>query len=190
VAAYLRRQSEARPPALTSFEDRTGNRSLLFTSFRVEDEAGLSTSSVLSGQDVTLVFGYRSPDGPMRKAVNVGFGLHAATGERLTILYASHTGQEFHGLPESGEFRCRVRRFPFNPGRYWIYPRIEVNQVEADFPRGGVGYFDVEAGDFYRTGRSTTDQSVSPFLIDGDWAVGLAPEAARPATAVASGTGS
>jgi lipopolysaccharide transport system ATP-binding protein len=169
VSKYLRRQSKAGEVALQNFENRTGNRQILFTSFHLEDEKGRRVSVVQSGQSVTLVLGYRCPDGAVKKTVNVGFGLHSTTNDRLIILYASHTGQEFDGVPERGEFRCRVTRLPLNPGRFYLFPRIEINGVEADFPRDGVGYIDVEAGDFYGTGRQTVDQSYAPFLIQGDW---------------------
>jgi lipopolysaccharide transport system ATP-binding protein len=169
VAAYLRVMSEAPQSSLTDFRNRTGNFTVLFDSFHVEDEAGSLVTIVQSGQTITFVFRFHCAKGPVRGPVNVGFGLHLPTGERLTILYASHTGQEFDCLPERGEFRCAVPRFPFNPGRYFMFPRIEVGMAEADFPRDGVGYFDVDVGDFYGTGRQTLDRSPSPFLIDGKW---------------------
>src|SRR5262249_26766913 len=154
---------------LTSFENRTGTRSIVFTSFHVENAAGQPVSTVLSGEDITLVFSYRCDYEPKRSTVNVGFGLHLSTGERLAVLYASHTGQEFNELTAVGQFRCRLPRLPLNPGRYWVIPRIEVNQVEADFPRDGVGYFDVELGDFYGTGRTASDRGAASFLLDGSW---------------------
>jgi lipopolysaccharide transport system ATP-binding protein len=169
MANYLRRQSSAAGTSLQHFENRTGTRQVVFTSFHVEDAGGNRVNAVLSGENISFVFGYHCPSGPVRGRVNVGYGLHAPTGERLTILYASHTGDEFDEIPISGEFRCEVSRFPFNPGRYCMFPRIEVNGIEADFPRDGVGEFDVEAGDFYSTGRQTTDRSHAPFLICGRW---------------------
>jgi lipopolysaccharide transport system ATP-binding protein len=174
VAAYMQRQSEVAAPPLTSFANRTGNRAIVFTRFHVEDDSGQPVSTVLSGENITLVFGYECQAGPVHKTVNVGFGLHLPTGERLTVLYATHTGEEFSGVAAAGEFRCRIRRLPFNPGRYWVIPRIEVNQIEADFPRDGVGYFDVEYGDFYGSGRSASDRGTAAFLLDGSWELGPA----------------
>jgi lipopolysaccharide transport system ATP-binding protein len=174
VSGYLRRAETASRGELTSFKNRTGTRAVVFTSFHVEDEAGLPIHTAQSGQNVTLVFGFSCPGEPIEgRQVNVGFGLHLSTGERLTILYASHTGEEFTLLPATGAFRCQITRLPFNPGRYYVFPRIEVNGVEADFPRDGIGYVDVESGDFYNTGRQTIDQSYSSFLISGRWRLGL-----------------
>ena len=169
LGMYFQRQLDGAEVSLKSFENRTGSGDIVFTYFTVEDELGRPLIAVQSGQNVTLVLGFSCPGGPIHKSVNVGFGLHGSAGERLVILYASHTGQEFAGTPASGEFRCRISRFPLNPGRYYLFPRIEVNGSEADFPRDGVGFVDVEAGDFYKTGRQTVDQSFAPFLIDGEW---------------------
>jgi lipopolysaccharide transport system ATP-binding protein len=155
--------------SLTDFSNRVGNRDVIFTSFRIEDEDGRAIQLAHSGQDVTLVFGYTCTLKPGHKPVNVGFGLHAPTGERLVVLYTSHTGEEFEMLPPNGEFRCRIPRLPFNPGRLYVFPRIEVNGYEADFPRDGVGYIDVIGGDFYGTGRQTIDRSYAPFLINASW---------------------
>ena len=169
IGDYLRMQEKASEIALQHFQNRTGNRQVIFTYFEVRDKLGHPITKVQSGQDVLLVFGYRSREPFVDKRVNVGFGIHSSTGERLTVLYSSHTGQELYVLPITGEFHCEVKRFPFNPGRYYMYPRIEVNGVESDYPRDGVGCFDVESGDFYYTGRQTIDRSYSPFLMVGNW---------------------
>jgi lipopolysaccharide transport system ATP-binding protein len=167
--SYLHVQTAASTTALTHFGNRVGNREVLFTYFDVRNDKNEPISVVQSGQDVVFAFGFDCSKPIAKKNVNVGFGIHGSTGERLTVLYASHTGDEFEALPESGEFHCKVARFPFNPGRYFMLPRIQVNGLESDFPLDGVGYFDVEGGDFYRTGRQTLDRSYSPFLIDGRW---------------------
>ena len=181
VAKYVQMMSTPSQAFLKGFHNRTGNKAVLFDSFHVENESGTPITTVMSGQTIAFVFRYHCPGGSIRGPVNVGFGLHLPTGERLTILYASHTGQEFRCIPESGEFRCVVQRFPFNPGRYFMFPRIEVGMVEADFPREGVGFFDVDVGDFYGTGRQTHDRSPSPFLIVGDWQVHSASPVGDPA---------
>jgi lipopolysaccharide transport system ATP-binding protein len=168
VKDYLHRQSN-NTFSLKDFSNRTGSGDVIFTSFRIEDENGRTIQLAHSGQDITLVFGYASDLGPVHKPVNIGFGLHSPTGERLVILYASHTGQEFNSLSSTGEFRCRIPRLPFNPGRISVFPRIEVNGNESDFPQDGVGYIDVVSGDYYGTGRHTMDKSYAPYLLDATW---------------------
>jgi len=169
VSKYMQRQFQVVETALQHFQNRIGNGQALFTSFHVEDKEGNRLGAVQSGQDIVLVFGFRCPGGQVRKNVNVGFGLHADTGERLVLMYTSYTGQEFDAVSEQGQFRCHIPRFPLNAGRYFVIPRIIVNGFEADFPQDGVGYIDVEAGDFYKTGRGTIEKAYAPFLIDAAW---------------------
>jgi lipopolysaccharide transport system ATP-binding protein len=168
IKEYLYRQS-TQSSTLNEFSNRTGSGEVTFTSFRIEDEDGRPIQIVHTGQNITLVFGYSSKLSTGQKPVNVGFGLHAATGERLVILYASHTGQELDVLKESGEFRCTIPHLPLNPGRLQVIARIEVNGLESDFPQDGVGYLDIVGGDYYGTGRQTTDRSYAPFLLDATW---------------------
>jgi len=150
---------------------RTGNGNMRFTDFHVEDLSGNKVSFIQSGQDIVLVFKYSSFTNLTLKNINIGFGIHSNSGERLTVLYTSYSNQEFDSVPFDGEFRCLIRRFPFSPGRYYFFPRIEINGYETDFPRDGVGFINVESGDFFGTGRMIGDRGNAPFLITGDWSV-------------------
>jgi lipopolysaccharide transport system ATP-binding protein len=157
--------------SLDKQSSRTGNGRIRFTYFHVEDGAGVRVKIVQNGQDVVLVSGFACADSDRLRNVNVGFGIHSSTGERLAVLYSSYTGQEFESVPTVGEFRCRIPRFPFVQGRYFVYGRVEVNGIEADSPCNGVGFFDVHEGDFFGTGRMIGDRGQALFLIKGDWSL-------------------
>ena len=173
IEAYLdRTRSDA---AATTFLDsqtnRTGDGRIRLTSFHVEDSLRNKINVVQCGQDIALVFGYSCADSGSLGNVTVGFGIHSNTGERLAVLYTSYTNHDFASVPPTGECRCHISRFPFAPGRYPILPRVEINGIEADFPRDGAGHIDVESGDFFGTGRMIGDRGLAPFLLGADWTV-------------------
>ena len=49
--------------------------------------------------------------------------------------------------------------------------RIEIDGIEADFPRDGVGWIDIEEVDYYRTGRRMGEHGHAHayYLIKGEW---------------------
>jgi len=148
---------------------RRGNGLAQFTSFGITDEDGKPLAIAMSGQTIRMVFGYENRSGRVLNRVNVGFGIHGIYGERLSVLYSSHENHLFTIEPGSGTFVCTLRRLPLNPGRYSVYPRIEVGEDEADFPQMAVGFVEVSEGDFYGTGRVLTDKGECPFLLDATW---------------------
>jgi len=149
--------------------NRSGNGKVRFTGFHVEDLGGNRLSTVSSGRDTVFVFDFCCPDGDTPKAVDMGFSAHCGT-QDLFVLYSSYMGQTFGVVPPKGQFRCTIPRLPLAPGRYRIGARVTVGGDEADWPRDGVGYVDVEAGDFFGTGRRGFGGKV-PFLVAGNWRV-------------------
>lgn len=169
IQAYLRAPTSAH--GLKLGENRSGNGLLRFTDFFIENDRGERVGMLASGEPCTLVFGYKDCGCPAGKRVDVGFGLHAPTGERLMLLYASHLQQDFTTVHAEGQFRCRVPALPLASGRYSVYPRIEINGEEADFPRDGIGHIDVEEVNFYGTGKrmSSHGHGQAYYLISGQW---------------------
>ena len=100
----------------------------------------------------------------------MGISVHSRYDTTLFVYYGSYSGETFRVDRRSGTFRCTIPRLPLVSGRYQVGARVTVGGVEADWPQEGVGYFFVEAGDFYRSGRIGCGDSTS-FLVDGKWAV-------------------
>ena len=157
---------------------RSGDGRLQFVGFHVEDDHGDRVTTVPSGAPCTLVFDYVSRGDRRGQRVDVGFGIHAPTGERLLLLYASHVGHTFGAVHEAGQFRCRLPALPLASGRYGVYPRIEIDGKEADFPLDGVGVIDVEELDFYGTGKpmGSHGHAQAYYLTLGEWSERRAPD--------------
>jgi lipopolysaccharide transport system ATP-binding protein len=152
-------------------ENRSGDGRIRFTGFFIENDRGERIRVATSGEPCTLVFTYSNNGCSNGDWVDVGFGLHALTGERLLLLYASHLNQTFQSVHASGQFRCRLPSLPLATGRYKVYPRIEVNGVEADFPQNGIDWLDIQEYDFYGTGlpMGHHGHAHAPYLTKGEW---------------------
>jgi lipopolysaccharide transport system ATP-binding protein len=155
---------------LAERRDRSGTGRVRLTSFHLEDGAGNPVGAAQSGADAVVVLGYECPPGVDPRRVDVGISVSTENDQMLFVLYSSYVNQEFGAVPTSGQIRCRLPRLPLAPSRYRLGARVTEGGDEADFPWNGVGYFEVEPGDFYRTGRSGFDGSTA-FLVAGDWDV-------------------
>lgn len=149
--------------------DRKGTGSIRLTSFYIEDKQGRKVAATRASADVVLAFGYETKTDILLRTVDIGFSIHSITNNQtLCVLYSSYVGTVFNDIPECGVFRCLVPKFPFSAGRYRIGARVVANGVEADWPQDGVGYIDVESGDFYGSGSNGFNGN-APFLLAGNW---------------------
>jgi len=148
--------------------DRSGSGYIRLTKYWLENRDREFVSIVQCGQDIYVALSYESRG--VARNVDVGISFHDFNDRVLTVLYAGYLDQEFDSVSGNGIFRCRLRHLPLVAGRYKVGARVVVNGVEADWPRDGIGFMDVEIGDFYGTGRVGFDGS-SAVMLDGDWSV-------------------
>lgn len=151
--------------------DRSGNGRIRLTRFWVEDEACKPIERCMSGDTVHLVFGYHVPGADALRGVDIGVSVHTQNDETLFVLYASYTGPLLTVRAGKGTLRCRINRLPLAAGQYVVRARVEVAKDEADWPKQGVGYLNVEAGDFYGTGRLGHPGNAG-LLVPGTWETG------------------
>ena len=156
--------------ALAARTDRTGNGRIKLTSFHVEDTDGQNLIAVRSGMDVALVIGFHCASRDAIRSVDPGLSISTDKGQLLFVFYRSYAGSVIESVPERGEFRCVIPKIPLAEGRYLVGARVTVNGQEADWPRDGIGYLEVEAGDFYGSGRKGFEGS-APILVSGTWEV-------------------
>ena len=164
-------QSDIDNTALTDRNDRTGNGKIRLTSYHLEDMACNRISAARSGMDLALVFSFQCEKWEQVKNVDIGLSISTDHDQTLFVLYSSYLGLTFDSLPQIGAFRCIIPNLPLSSGRYRVGARVTVAGEEADWPQNGVGFLDVETGDFYRSG-SEGFTGPAPFLIHGKWEVG------------------
>ncbi|MGK7874689.1 MAG: ABC transporter ATP-binding protein [Xenococcaceae cyanobacterium] len=149
-------------------KNRRGNGQIKFTQFYLEDASGQKIACAKSGMDIVLVFGFECPTNETPQKIDIGFSIHNQNDITLFVLYSSYVGQIFESVPSVGEFRCYLSRLPLSVGTYRVGGRIVSNYEESDWPRDGLGYLNVEPGDFYFTG-SQGFQGNTDFLVSGKW---------------------
>lgn len=172
IREYLRQCSSGNAGPDIPTLPRSGDGRIQINGFRLLDSLGHEVVSALSGRDIVFAVRYESVEESIPAKVCVGLTVHALTGEALFTLFTYHTGDDFTQIEPMGEFQCRIRRLPLNAGRYLIYARVEWNGELCDSPTEPIAYLEVEAGDFYGTGKVTTDRGYFPFLVDAEWTWG------------------
>ena len=154
--------------SLAERRDRAGTGKIRFVDFYAEDAQGSRLASVSSGMDISLVLEYENYAGERLNNIDVGISFSSNQSQLLSVLFSSYSGDLFRVERRRGAFRCRLARLPLSPGRYSVAARLLVGGEEADWPNDGVGYLDVESGDFYGTGSAGFGSSV-PFMLDAEW---------------------
>jgi lipopolysaccharide transport system ATP-binding protein len=149
---------------------RYGSKEMIITRFYTGDTFNDQNRNVTSGENVTLNFEYeKDSDTPVEK-VSLGFSLHNSYGDVLSILYSDFTNDFFEINNPTGAIRCKIEKFPFSAGRYWVGLRVIRNGIEMDYPQDKIGFIDVINGDFYGTGKHD-HSGLGPVLLKGEWAV-------------------
>ena len=148
---------------------RQGNRKGRFTGYTVSKKDGTSVEFVQTGQDIALVFACDFDESAIGHKLDIGFGIHGPMDERLFVHYASMGGQTFRVKDTRQIFRFDLPNLPLNPGSYTVFPRIEIDGEEADFPQLPVGEINVTEGDYYGTGKPTNNKGSCCLLIQGKW---------------------
>ena len=150
IRKYKANNKTERHKKLSEREDRSGNRKLLVKDFWIEDEYGIRSDSVATGDNITLVIKYKANDKIVN--VNIGVNFYDVDGYSLTNLTNEDIGYEIKVPPRSGLFICNIPSFPLTEGLYKGNIWIEVDRSLADWIRPAFE-IKVEDGDFYGTGK-------------------------------------
>ena len=165
LAAYLRGVSETTVTSLADRRDREGDGRLRFKSFRLCDKDLNIVPSVRCGEAAVLVFGYEADS--VLSQVQVSVGIHGRYDEHLFRLATDIVYRDFPCIPSRGEILCLLPSVSLQPGSYVFNLHSIVGGDSADWiPHAGK--IDVEAGDFFGTGRLPPAQQ-GPFLVNHSW---------------------
>lgn len=147
--------------------DRSGSGDVRITNFYLEDAYGNRLHILHSGMTCVFVFGFHCRY-PEARNISVAFGVKDMRGSSLFRNFTDESCQNFEELPTSGEFRCSMDCLPLSPGKYILGFRVCVNGIEADYIAGDAASFEVEAGDFFGTGRLSGH---APMLVHHAWSL-------------------
>jgi lipopolysaccharide transport system ATP-binding protein len=170
VDRYLQGLERIRDVSLAERLDRRGNQALRFTAFELRDSSGSPALRVSSGKEINIALKYQANtnNGSLRK-VHVAIGVHGMCDEPLFLLSTKVNGFDFEEIPVSGVIICKVPSVPLQSGRYSFNLFCTVGTEIADWIQNA-GFFEVEAGDFFGSGRlPPPDQGA--FLMKHSWAI-------------------
>lgn len=145
----------------------SGNGAIKIKAFYLVNEQNIVLENVHSGDNFFLVFEYA-----INKLIEIdgfvlGFSIHSIDGATLSVNYSDYQGKTLKPSDE-GIIRCKITRFPFTPGRYFIAVRIISKGLEVYYPNDPIGIIDVETGYFHKN-STNYHGGIGKFFLDIDW---------------------
>jgi lipopolysaccharide transport system ATP-binding protein len=161
---YLKTATNFSKISLADRKDRQGDGKVRFTSVQFENEKG-TVHSFYSGQKAKIILFFENNTNQNLKNFNIALGIDNQMGERITHLSTEIRGTNLDNVNYDVNYvTIELDKLPFTAGRYSFTIFSTVNGVIADWIQNA-GFFEVESGDFYGTGKipETTHGS---FLMD------------------------
>ncbi len=154
---------------LLTTNNRTGDMRAKLIGVNLYSKGNERTEKVFTGDPITIEFIILTAENNL-KNIDIGFSIHDYIGDRLAVIYSSYFTKTF-SLPNSGEYKIlfKIPEIFLGPGLYSLRTRILVNGIESDWLKEAACSFEVEMGDFYRSGTKGILENTK-FLINGSWA--------------------
>jgi lipopolysaccharide transport system ATP-binding protein len=170
VNSYLvaEKQTNVVTDSIEHSKNRTGDGSVQFADFFIENIHGQKADRIITGEDIVLVFKLIIKQ-PKVKGIDIGFSFEDEDATPLGNLYNSF--QEVYYNFDQGYHlvKCKLEKFPFAPGDLTVRGRIVADGNEADYLKDILGVIKVEMGDFYGTGQLGQKDFNSKLLFKGEW---------------------
>ncbi len=151
--------------------DRVGNQRLKFANTWVENEEGETIEHVVSGQKIKIVAELINTTREIiHDNISVAFAVYDYMGYQITDLsniYSSN-GDKLR-VDNKVRIACEIPKLPLNEGVYRYNLYCTINNEVADGLEYA-GYFNVNAGDFYGTGR-LSDKNQGQVLFNQNWSI-------------------
>jgi lipopolysaccharide transport system ATP-binding protein len=158
VQEYLRDMSHVIATPLGERSDRTGSGDVRFVSVSLEDHNGSNLSAFQCGAEAILHLAVENRTESELRNAHISLGIDNEVGQRVALLDTMLVGTDISGLPPGyGSVRVVIPRMALIPGRYQLTIYSTVNGIIADWIKNAA-VFDVEAGDYFGTGRLLLDE--------------------------------
>jgi lipopolysaccharide transport system ATP-binding protein len=157
LQAYLADDHDGGRVSLADRTDRTGNGRLRFQSVWIEDEKGRGLSCAATGQTLKICCRYALAPGESPREVQFAVAIYTHSGVCVTELCNTYAASAFQSIPgPDGVVECMLPHLPLNRGRYSLNIIATCGHDTLDYVTGAAA-LDVEAGDFFGTGRIASD---------------------------------
>lgn len=145
------------------------DRPVRFSSFYCETASRVPITHVVSGDVCRFVLGYICLPVTEVKQVSVAVVINTSEGVRVTNLWNEYeTAQPFSVISGTGEFICEIRRMPLCAGTYYVDLYCSVQGARVEWIEHAAT-FQVEDGDYYRSGRVTNYTGC--IFMDHQWSL-------------------
>jgi len=165
ISKYLSTSANSSTISLEDRKDRKGDGKIRFISVQLQDEKREGVSFFYSGQNVRIILGYKNNTQQTLSNLNIALGIDNQIGERITILSTEVRGSSLDEVQADVQsIVIELDKLPLTPGRYGFTIYSTVNGIIADWI-SNAGFFEVEGGDFYGTGKLPPTMQGN-FLLD------------------------
>lgn len=165
IGNYLASSTEQPHISLAERVDRKGTGDLRFVSVLLQDKEGNSVASFSSGQPTKLILNYKNNLNKDLKNIHISIGVNNQLGYRITYFSNEISNGIFSVLPlDSQQIEIYMPKLPLMPGRYSFTMYCTINGEVADWIQDA-GFFDVEPGNYYGTGKLPPNNQGN-FLLD------------------------
>ncbi len=167
ISHYLKNSNGNIVLNLDENPNRTGSGEIRVTAIEIKDAAGVSLYNAMSGQDIDIYFYFKKAGKFQKSNVNVGFMVRTYLDVPVFLQHNRLTRDEWHSLPESGAFVCRLRRLPLPPASYRFGYSVMCDGEYLD-RIDDASELNVIEGDFFGSGE-VPPVSHGSCLVDAEW---------------------
>jgi lipopolysaccharide transport system ATP-binding protein len=165
ISKYLSTSTNLLSISLEDRKDRKGDGKIRFISVEFQNEKGENVTYFYSGQKVRIILGFRNNTQQTLKNLNIALGIDNQIGERITNLSTEVRGSDLDEVQADAQsIVIELDKLPLTPGRYGFTIFSTVNGTVSDWI-ANAGFFEVEGGDFYGTGKLPPTMQGN-FLLD------------------------
>ena len=143
---------------------RRGSGIVKFHKVYITNKNGQTIDHVLTGQNIILNFVLQAQEDTK---IDLGFSFFTPEDTMVSNLYSSFEGVLFNVKRGYTTITCKINDFPFSSPTLLIRGVINIGNSLSDWPNKHLAIFQVERGDYYKTGKLSTNNI--PFLFKGEW---------------------
>lgn len=165
ISNYLSSSTDLSGISLEERKDRQGDGKIKFISVYFQNEHGENVTYFYSGQNVRIILVFNNNTHKNLQNLNVALGIDNHIGERITNISTEVRGSYLDEVQAGAQsIIVELDKLPLTPGRYGFTIFSTVNGIVADWI-SNAGFFEVEGGDFYGTGK-LPPPTQGNFLLD------------------------
>jgi lipopolysaccharide transport system ATP-binding protein len=170
VSAYMSGLSNQSSHLLSSRTDRKGSSAIRFREVRLRSGADAAQGVLVSGASAVFELYFDNNSRQEVRNLCVAIGINDQFGHRLFTLDTDISNVNFKAVSrDASRIEIHIPELPLGPGRYGFTLYSDISGELADWIKDA-GHFDVEGGDFYRSGKLPSSD-LGMFLVHHSFSV-------------------